>query len=240
MGHNLDIQQVPRGLNFALFKPRLVLLVGFLAVFLYAVVDLRLVFEERDGLFLWNLRYFTDFIGRPGSLLNWADSLLVQLCHYNWPAALALAGAAWLLLISTVGLMNATARVAGTQLDTAPGAPVSDPAGIEKHPETRRIGDRRSATPVKSGAVSSCARAAVNGTWLIPGIALFALYGGYSAHTSLLLGAALPWRRRMAGSGWRLQVSPGCILAPSLLPLPAQAGRCPSPIGWERVARRAG
>jgi len=29
--------------------------------------------------------------------------------------------------------------------EAATGAPVSDPAGIEKHPETRRIGDRRSA-----------------------------------------------------------------------------------------------
>jgi len=29
--------------------------------------------------------------------------------------------------------------------DTATGAPVSDPAGIEKQLETRRIGDRRSA-----------------------------------------------------------------------------------------------
>src|SRR5438552_3308205 len=35
-------------------------------------------------------------------------------------------------------------------LDTATGAPVSDPAGIEKHPETRRIGDRRSAVPVSN------------------------------------------------------------------------------------------
>lgn len=149
-------------MNAVLFKPRLVLLVSFLAVYLYAVVDLRLVFEGRDGLFLWNLSYFTDFIGRPGSLLNWADSLLVQLCHYNWPAALVLAGAAWLLLISTIGLMNATARVA------------------------------------------------VNGTWLIPGIALFALYGGYSAHTALLLGATLAVA---AANGW-VRVAAGGFAVP--------------------------
>ena len=43
-------------------------------------------------------------------------------------------------------------------LDTAPGAPVSDPAAIEEISETRRTGDRRSAMPVKSGAVSRCAR----------------------------------------------------------------------------------
>src|SRR5664280_2042460 len=151
MSHNLDIQRVPRGLNAVLFQPRLVLLVIFLAVYLYEVVDLRLVFEGRDGLFLWNLRYFMDFIGHPGSLLNWADSLLVQLCYFNWPAALALAVAAWLLLISTIGLMNATAR------------------------------------------------AEVAGAWLIPGIALFALYGGYATHTSLLLGTTLAVA---AANGW--------------------------------------
>jgi hypothetical protein len=43
-------------------------------------------------------------------------------------------------------------------LDTAPGAPVSDPASIQNPPETRRIGDRRSAIAAKSGAVSRCAR----------------------------------------------------------------------------------
>src|ERR1017187_617505 len=37
------------------------------------------------------------------------------------------------------------ARFPGAQLGTAPGAPVSDPASIEHPPETRRIGDRRSA-----------------------------------------------------------------------------------------------
>ena len=35
--------------------------------------------------------------------------------------------------------------------DTSPGAPVSDPAGFEIRPETRRVGDRRSAMPLKSG-----------------------------------------------------------------------------------------
>src|ERR1039458_3220917 len=43
-------------------------------------------------------------------------------------------------------------------LGTAPRAPVSDPASIEHPPETRRIGDRRSAIAAKSGAVSRCAR----------------------------------------------------------------------------------
>jgi oxygen-independent coproporphyrinogen-3 oxidase len=49
------------------------------------------------------------------------------------------------------------ARGAGAEahLDTAAGAPVSDPAGGEIHTETRRVGDRRSARLVESG-VSRC------------------------------------------------------------------------------------
>ena len=43
-------------------------------------------------------------------------------------------------------------------LDTAPEAPLSDPASIENPPETRRIGDRRSVFAAKSGAVSRCAQ----------------------------------------------------------------------------------
>ncbi len=94
----------------ALFPPRVVLFVGFFAWYLCAVVDMRLVFQARDKLFLWNLSYFTDFIGRPGSLLEWVDNLLVQLCYSGWPGAVAVAAAAWLLLISTIGFMNAIGR----------------------------------------------------------------------------------------------------------------------------------
>ena len=49
-------------------------------------------------------------------------------------------------------------RLVVAHLDTAPGAPVSDPASACFIPETRRIGDRRSEMPVESGAVSRCAR----------------------------------------------------------------------------------
>jgi hypothetical protein len=35
--------------------------------------------------------------------------------------------------------------------DTASGTPVSDPAGRENRPETRRIGDQRSAIPAAAG-----------------------------------------------------------------------------------------
>ncbi|MBN1518109.1 hypothetical protein JXA32_16225 [Candidatus Sumerlaeota bacterium] len=69
-----------------------------------------MIFQARESLFLWNLRFFTDFTGRPGTLLLWVDSLLVQLCYFGWPGALALAAAVWLLLVSTIGLMNASGR----------------------------------------------------------------------------------------------------------------------------------
>ncbi len=95
-----------------LFPPRVVLFAAFFAWYMYAVVDLRLVFQARDVLFLWNRRYFTDFVGRPGSLLEWTDNLLVQLCYYGWPAAIALAVATWLLLVSTIGFMNRSGRAA--------------------------------------------------------------------------------------------------------------------------------
>ncbi len=102
----------------SLFPPRLALFVLLLACYLYAIVDLRLVFEARDALFLWNLRFFTDFTGQPGSLMRWADGLLVQWCYEGWPGAIALSSLAWLLLVSTIGFMNATAhaRVGGTWL----------------------------------------------------------------------------------------------------------------------------
>ena len=55
--------------------------------------------------------------------------------------------------------MNSYFRVltVSGRIDTARGAPVSDPARIQKHPKTRRIGDRRSALPVESGPMSRSA-----------------------------------------------------------------------------------
>jgi hypothetical protein len=110
MNNCLDFPQLLRASGAALFRPRIVLFVGFFAWYLDEIVNLRLVFEARDELFLCNLRFFTDFTGQPGSLLKWADSLLVQLCYHGWPGAMALAALAWLLLVSTAGFMNATAR----------------------------------------------------------------------------------------------------------------------------------
>jgi len=77
---------------------------------LWTIVDLRLVFQARDMLFLWNVRYFTDFLGQPGALLEWTDKLLVQWCYHGWPAAIAIAVTAWLLLVSMIGLTNALSR----------------------------------------------------------------------------------------------------------------------------------
>jgi hypothetical protein len=53
---------------------------------------------------------------------------------------------------------EAAASQSRAHLDTAPEAPLSDPASIENPPETRRIGDRRSVFAAKSGAVSRCAQ----------------------------------------------------------------------------------
>jgi hypothetical protein len=93
-----------------LFPLNVVLFVVFLAWFLSEVVDLRLVSAARHVLFLWNIRYLTDFLGQPGSLLEWTDNLLVQLCCFGWPAVMAITVMTWLLLVSTIGLM---ARLGG-------------------------------------------------------------------------------------------------------------------------------
>jgi hypothetical protein len=87
-----------------------VLFVLLFAWYLWAVIDLRLEFQARDRLFLWNVRYFTDFLGQPGALLEWTHHLLVQLSCDGWPGAIAIAATAWLLLVSTIGLMSAVGR----------------------------------------------------------------------------------------------------------------------------------
>lgn len=84
--------------------------------YLYLVVDTRLIFEARDSLFLWDFRYFTDFLGQPGWLLRWFDALWVQWCHDGGGAAIVIAALAWLLMFSTSGAMDALAgsKVRGT------------------------------------------------------------------------------------------------------------------------------
>ena len=51
--------------------------------------------------------------------MEWTDRLLVQLCYWGWPAVIAVTAAAWLLLVATIGLMNAT----GAGSAGAPGTP---------------------------------------------------------------------------------------------------------------------
>jgi hypothetical protein len=108
--------RLARSIGNSLFPLRVVLFVTLFAWYLWAVVDLRLIFQSREMLFLWNVRYFTDFVGQPGSLMEWAHNLLVQLCYWGWPGAIAVAATVWLLSISTIGLMNALgrARIGGT------------------------------------------------------------------------------------------------------------------------------
>jgi hypothetical protein len=98
------------------FPARVMLFVVLFFLYLYSVVDVRLDFPACDILFLWNVRYFTDFVGQPGSLMIWTDNLLVQLCYLGWPGAIVLATSAWLLLVSTIGFMNVLgrARIGGT------------------------------------------------------------------------------------------------------------------------------
>jgi hypothetical protein len=99
------------GLVAALFPPRVVLFLALFAWILQARVDMRLVFQWREGLFLLNFRFLGKFPARPGALMEWTDRLLVQSCYWGWPGAVAVTAAAWLLLVATIGLMDAMRRV---------------------------------------------------------------------------------------------------------------------------------
>jgi hypothetical protein len=114
----LRYAQCLRPMAQSLFPLRVVLFVAMFAWYLWAIVDLRLVFVDRDVLFLWNARYFTDFLGQPGALMVWTDHLFVQLCYWGWPAAIAIAAVVWLLFVSMIGLCSVLgrARIAGTWL----------------------------------------------------------------------------------------------------------------------------
>ena len=108
----------PRRLLAALFPPRVVLFAALFAWILHAWVDMRLVFQWRESLFLLNFRYLVKFLARPGALMEWTDRLMVQSCYWGWPGVLALTAAVWLLLVATIDLMRtvAQARVGGTWL----------------------------------------------------------------------------------------------------------------------------
>ncbi len=100
----------PRGLLAALFPLRVILFLALFAWILHTWVDLRLVFQWRESLFLLNFHYLSKFLTRPGALMEWMDRLLVQSCYWGWPGVIAVTAAAWLLLVATIGLMNARGR----------------------------------------------------------------------------------------------------------------------------------
>ena len=94
----------------ALFPLRVILFLALFSWILHARVDMRLVFQWRESLFLWNFRFLGKFLARAGALMEWTDRLLVQLCYWGWPGVIAVTAAAWLLLVATIGFMNATGR----------------------------------------------------------------------------------------------------------------------------------
>ncbi len=54
----------------------------------------------------------------------------------------------------------------GAYLDTAPGAPISDPASFRAKFNAGRVGDRRSVMPARAAAVSTCALPRPAGNYL--------------------------------------------------------------------------
>ena len=95
-----------RLLGATLFPVRLILFLALFAWYLQVTVDLRCVFFAQNDLFLWNFRFFRDFLLVPGGLAAWLGELVLQACHFGWPGTLMLTAVAWLILISTMGFMK--------------------------------------------------------------------------------------------------------------------------------------
>ena len=95
-----------RLLGAALFPVRLILFLALFAWYLQVTVDPRCVFFAQKDLFLWNFRFFRDFLLVPGGLAAWLGELVLQACHFGWPGTLMLTAVAWLILISTMGFMK--------------------------------------------------------------------------------------------------------------------------------------
>jgi hypothetical protein len=192
-----------RAIGAALFPPRVVLFVALFAWYLYAIVDVRLTFQVRGKLFLWNLHYFTDLIGFPGSLLEWTDSLLVQLCYYGWPSVIAFAAIMWLLLVSTVGLMNTlgSSAVGGTWV--IPGICLMALYGRYDVHTSAIVGMALAMT-----AANGWCRVSVRRRWLRPvlfvviSVVLYYVAGGayYCFAACCLVHEALAKKRRLSGA----------------------------------------
>ncbi|MDD4270789.1 MAG: DUF6057 family protein [Pirellulales bacterium] len=113
------LQRVPAP-GAALFPPRLVLLLVLFAGHVQVVVDPRCVFFAQNDLFLWNFRFFRDFLLVPGGLTAWLGELLLQACHFGWPGTLMLTAIAWLMLAATIGFMKSVAPSGAGVMWTAP------------------------------------------------------------------------------------------------------------------------
>jgi hypothetical protein len=150
-----------RPMAAALLPPRVMLFVVLFAWYLWATVDLRLVFLDRDVLFLGNVRYFTDFLGRPGALMVWTNNLFVQLCYWGWPAAIGIAVVVWLLFVSMIGLVEALgrAKMGGTWL--VPGILLVALYGRYLFPTSAVVG-----LALATAAANAWCRLSVARTWL--------------------------------------------------------------------------
>lgn len=84
------------------FPAQLVLFLVLFAWHVQVTVDPRCVAFVQSELFLWNLRFFRDFLLAPGDLAEWLGRAVLQACHFGWPGALILTGIAWLILFSTM------------------------------------------------------------------------------------------------------------------------------------------
>lgn len=107
-------------LGTALFPARLVLFLAVFAWHLQVTVDPRCVFFAQNDLFLWNYRFFRDFLLNPGGLAAWLGELVLQACHFGWPGTLALTAVVWLVLIATKGFMKTVSPSGTGAMWTAP------------------------------------------------------------------------------------------------------------------------
>ncbi len=107
-------------LGTTLFPARLVLFLVLFAWHLQAAVDPRCLFFAQNDLFLWNFRFFRDFLLVPGGLAAWLGEFVLQACHSGWPGTLILAAIAWLISIATMGFLKYVSGSGGGAMWAAP------------------------------------------------------------------------------------------------------------------------
>lgn len=89
-----------------LFPAPLILFCMIFAWHVQVAVDPRCVAFVQSDLFLWNFRFFRDFLLGPGDPADWLARVVLEACHAGWPGTLSLTAIAWLILISTMGFLN--------------------------------------------------------------------------------------------------------------------------------------